>query len=365
MKCYDSTQVVLSQYLHSTEQVLNDLLSTKFSGEARIISAPDLGFPHDVIRIAGGFLTGVYVNWSTNSPFVPVDTCVNVCSVSYLEVLDDITYLFNDRHICSLETYLSKGIYLNNFNRGNHFISYVKSKLSGKHYLVLHSSANEFKENFNGLYPVRNNWFYSHLKKFSNENSYIRYLDGNDAELFYKIAEGLYNFNEIRHEFIFNVFLHDMKYTGEVSHYHHYGMPSSKSVIMGEHLIYKNEVLPILSLPGEDIYMVKFQNVKDDTLKIDDSHYISPHGWGKRHTGVPKLYLNISENKFILDEQVYEIEFGQSLRSHPNLELRDFETSNVSRKDSFFEYLNKMYTFEIVDELSQIASWNKMGIKKW
>lgn len=54
---YDETQKVLEQYLMSTEMLMNELLSEQFSGCAQIKFASDLGFPHDVIRIAGGFAT--------------------------------------------------------------------------------------------------------------------------------------------------------------------------------------------------------------------------------------------------------------------------------------------------------------------
>lgn len=63
---YDETQKVLEQYLMSTEMLMNELLSEQFSGCAQIKFASDLGFPHDVIRIAGGFATGAHVSWISN-----------------------------------------------------------------------------------------------------------------------------------------------------------------------------------------------------------------------------------------------------------------------------------------------------------
>ena len=362
---YDATQTVLEQYLQNTEVLLNELLSSKFAGTAKIRVASDLGFPHDVIRIAGGFATGAYVSWHAERPFVPVDTCVNVCSASYFELEDDIQHLFTDEHLNTVKSHLSNGIYISNFHRGNHFISFLESCITGKRYLLLHSSANEYKENFNGLYPVENNWFFDRIKTFSNGKTYVRYLDDNNAELFYTMAQGLYKFNEIRHEFIADVILNGATKVNEVSHYHHYGMPTHESIVMGSHILHNGDMAPILTLPGENIYMIKFDSAKDKTLQINDEQFLTPHGWGKRHLGTPKMSLDFQKNKFSLDDDVYDIQFGTSLRAHQNLELRDFQDTYHSRKHNFFKHLEKMYNFEIVDDMKQIASWNKAGVKVW
>lgn len=362
---YDATQKVLAQYLSNTELLLNKLLEKDFAGSAQIKFVSDLGFPHDVIRIAGGFATGAFVCWSANRPFVPVDTCVNVCSTSFFEVEDDIMYCFNKDHIDTVKNSLMNGIYIPNFHRGNHFISYLKSRITGKSYLLLHSSANEYKENFNGLYPIENNWFFDKIKTFSDGKGYIRYIDNKDAEQFCSLAQGLNKFNELRHEFIAHVISKGLTNINNVSHYHHYGMPNSKSIAMGCHIISSGDISPVLTLPGEDIYMVRFNSLKDDSLRIDEKSFLTPHGWGKRHKGTPQISLDLSNNKFILDSESYDIKFGTSLRANSNLELRDFQTNKVDRKDSFFEHLNKMYDLEIVDNMEQIVSWNKDGVKIW
>ena len=365
MICYDSSQNILIDYLSGTEQLMGKLLSKKFSGSARIKTVSDLGFPHDVIRIAGGFATGVFVDWDTNMPFVPVDTCVNVCSVSFFEIKDDIKHLFCEEYVNSVKRKLDNSIYISNFHRGNHFISYLNSVTDGKKYLLLHSSANEYKDNFNGLYPVEGNWYFDRIKFFSDGQSYIRYIDGREAELFYSIAKGLYEFNETRHEFIAHVILGDYQEDVSPLHFHHYGMPTNNSIAMGCHLTTQNEILPILTLPGERVYMIKYSRVKDESLMLSDKQFLTPHGWGKRHIDIPKMVLNLKENIFSLDEQNYEIRFGTSLRSHPNLELRDFGATPLVRKENFFNYLSKLYEYKIVGEFEQIASYNKAGIKIW
>ena len=364
MKSCDNTQIQLIKYLKKTETTLNRLLSP-YHGKAVIRSTIDLGFPHDVIRIAGGFATGAYVEWESNCPIIPVDTCVNVCSCSIFEIEDDILSIFNNNLFDSLINKLNNGIYLSNYHRGNHFISYLKSKMSGKYFLLLHSSASEFKNNYNGLYLVKNNCYFDKIKVYRYEDSYIRYIDGNKAELFYKIAQNLIHFNEVRQEFIADSLLNGITNIANVSHFHHYYMPNNHSVIMGSHIVKSSQITPILTVPGADIYMVKFISPKSDDLFIDKKHFLTPHGWGKRHKNFPKICLDIDSNQFLLDDIKYNIEFGESLRAHPNLELRDFETENASRRDNFFSCLSQFYNYDIVDELVQIASYNKAGVVIW
>lgn len=365
MICYDETQKVLVQYLSHTEVLVNRLLSEHFSGAAKVRVTTDLGFPHDVIRIAGGFATGAYISWESQRPFIPVDTCVNVCSTSFFEIGEDIFNIFSDDYLDSVRSKLPNGIYISNFHRGNHFISYLQSRKTGKLYLLLHSSANEFKDNFNGLYPVKGNWYFDKIKTYSDGRTYIKYLENNDAEMFCALAEGLYKFNEIRHEFIAQVILGGLKNVAAVQHYHHYGMPSANSIVMGSHILKNGEIAPILTLPGRDIYMVMFNSVKDKSLLVNETHFLTPHGWGKRHIGIPQISVNISSNEFTLDNQTYNIQFGTSLRAHPNLELRDFGDTQDTAKANFFNYLELLYDLKIVDELQQIASWNKLGVRKW
>lgn len=361
---YDNTQRELRHYLDGTVKTFNKLLST-VNGEATIKTCLDLGFPHDVIRIAGGFATGAYVKWISDEPIIPVDTCVNVCSCSFFEIENDITDIFFDATFIEMTQKLQQGIYVNNFHRGNHFIAYMQSIKTGKLYLLLHSSASEFKSNFNGLYPVKGNWFYDRIQIFQEENSYIRYIKGKDAEIFYKLSENLVRFNENRHEFIAQLLLREKTAINAVSHYHHYYMPSENSVIMGSHIVSEGQVAPILSIPGENIYIVNFEYSKDKELYLDKTHFLTPHGWGKRHKDIPNISLDVNSRKFSLDNIIYDIEFGESLRAHPALELRDFISDSKNRKENFLEHLEKIYKYRLIDEMKQIASYNKEGVIIW
>lgn len=72
-----------------------------------------------------------------------------------------------------------------------HSISYVESVVDGSRYIIIHSSAAEFEILYNGLYPVENNYFFEKIKIFYYDNQYVRYLDGQAAELFQKMAANL------------------------------------------------------------------------------------------------------------------------------------------------------------------------------
>lgn len=56
------------------------------NGWAKIIPCSDLGFSNNIMRIAGGFLTGAYYNWSCAVPIVPVDAAINTCTSSVFEL---------------------------------------------------------------------------------------------------------------------------------------------------------------------------------------------------------------------------------------------------------------------------------------
>jgi len=346
MICYDSTQETLCMFLKETEHVFSDLLSShEFNGCARVMPSIDLGFPHDVIRIAGGFATGAFVQWEAKTPIVPIDTCVNVCSASFYEISDSIQYFFNNEEFAKFNELLKQGIYVSNFHRGNHFISFLKSIRDGKYFLLLHSSASEFKSNYNGLYPSLQSRFREKIKTHYCNGRYIRYIAGDKAELFYKLASNLYEFNSNRHDFIADIIIGDRAKILNSSVFHHYGMPTQSSVVMGSHINKVGDVAPILTLPGKNIFMVKYNRCTKDELFISEtSTFLTPHGWGKNHINTPKISFDIKTNKFFLDDESYDIEFGSSLRSHPNLQLREF-SFNKDDENYFFKYLSKNYEY--------------------
>lgn len=161
MNYIDKTQEILADMAKSSECILTKLIQSKDrNGSAKIITNLDLGFPHDVIRIAGGFMTGIHVKWRSNIPIIPVDICMNVCTVSVYKVHTISEELLTQKSINDLINNLNKSSYIANFHRGNHFISYVESIKTMERYIIIHSSAAEFETMYNGLYPVENNYFH-------------------------------------------------------------------------------------------------------------------------------------------------------------------------------------------------------------
>ena len=83
----DTTQTVLLPYLAKTEELLDELVRLHDPyGWAKVIPCNDLGFPNNIMRIAGGFLTGAYYNWSCTVPIVPVDATINTCTSSVFKL---------------------------------------------------------------------------------------------------------------------------------------------------------------------------------------------------------------------------------------------------------------------------------------
>ena len=164
--------------------------------------------PNNILRLAGGFATGMLVVWKCGTPIVPVDTTVNVCSSSYYE-FDPISLhgisikeFFNENKINEIINKGSKSEGLAfSFNTGNHFLLLCKGKKNGMFYLVLHSSAKQFKDTFLGLYPKPHNWYSGYVKTYEDKSSnrYIRYLKDNEAKQFIAIARMLNRENEDIH----------------------------------------------------------------------------------------------------------------------------------------------------------------------
>lgn len=361
MKAIDSTQVVLINFLKKTETLFKQLLQEKGWGKhVQIIPALDLGFPHDVIRIAGGFATGAYVEWDSTYPVIPIDTCVNDCSVSFFEITDAGIFSLCKPNIERWESKMQNSNYKLNFHRGNHFMAIIQSVKNKKLYLLLHSSANEFKDNYNGLYPVEGNYFYSRAKVFEKDNHYLRYLAGTDAETFWCVSKQLPSFNEARHEFLASALLDGFSPILNKSTYHHYYMPNANSVIMGGHITNAGEEYPFLTSTGNNIYMIRYNNVKDTCLKLSGCQsFITPHGLGKESNCKPDIKINLNSQMFSLNGISYPIHFGFSLRDHPSLSIRNFDW------DKYQCYLNEQYDIEVTDEFVQLISWNKKGIIQW
>ena len=203
----DDSQNVLLPYIRETERLFTEAIKKHDRSErsyCHIYPSLDLGFPNNVRRLAGGFATGMLVTWQCGIDIVPVDATVNVCTSSVFK-LDrfDETYLNdNDAFYRKIDDYArTAGAWLGysfSFTSGNHFLLIAKDESDGSYYLVLHSSANELKHSYMGLYPVEGNWYSNKIKNIKSENSnrYFRYLKDEDARYFIQMTKNFQTYNE-------------------------------------------------------------------------------------------------------------------------------------------------------------------------
>lgn len=330
-----------------------------------IIPLYDFGFPHDVIRIAGGFPTGIFLKWECKIPFLPIDTTVNVCSTTIFELDSDILENISEEFIYKFKDKIDKSEYKYNFDRGNHFISFCESTTTHKNYLILHSSAAEFKKGFSGLYPVEDNWFCNDIKVFHENDRYIRYIVGSKAELFWQMANQLINFNQVRHRFFGEVIVDGLCKILNEKIFHHYYMPTNQSVAIGCHLVKQNEIFPFLTYPGHPIFFIKILKSTENKILLNEkSFHLLPHGWGKESKIKPIIKVDYFKKEFILNELKFPINSYESLRNHPDLQLRKFSI-NPYEKNFFFNLIKDKIKLKIIDTLNQKISISKLGLKRW
>lgn len=333
----DSTQTILLKYVSDTERML-DALVKKYDKDAfaKIFPSLDIGVPNNILRLAGGFATGMLVVWKCGTPIVPVDTTVNVCSSSYYRLDSavlknkNIKDFFNVEKINAIINEGSKreGIAFS-FNTGNHFLLLCKSKKSGSYYLVLHSSAKQFKDTYLGLYPKPGNWYSSYIKTYADEKTgkYINYLKDEEAERFIKIARMLNQENEDIHNWFASKFIGSELTSVIHKTYHHYGMPTDYSIAIGTFVIDENDTVPIFSREGYPICLFKPNDKMCSIILEGKRKYIVPHGWGQRIR---------NESLGLTDEQMSKSSLsnfnGKLLLKGPNKEiLKEFDVDYKNR----------------------------------
>ncbi len=326
----DETQIEILKHLEKTEYLLGKL-ATKLSGSeqhAEIYAMPDLGFPSNVQRIHGGFFTGAYYTWTTTVPFIPVDTTVNSCGISLFRLSQPIASKEEfDTLVEKAINIVPQTTYVWNFAKGNHFITYGEvrgsSVVPDGYYLLQHSSASEFKKQYNGLYPTQGNWFYDSIEIFRDEDSsrYIRYISGLKAELFAKRAMILEEYNRVRHQFFAETLVGGSRIDKEILNVQHYGMPTESSVAIGCQWNAQDFYL-LLTDPGKPLFFIQpqftgknfIQNGKDKLL-------LTPHGLGMKASAPPKVEylsnaLKVNGIEYLLDD---------ALKGRHEMVLRSFD----------------------------------------
>lgn len=361
---HDSTQSYLLEVLGETEELLGEALRTLDSNsKCQIIPAADLGFPHDVIRIAGGFATGCFVEWQCSEPFIPVDTTVNIDTSSVYKLETNIIDSITPETFQNLVDKLEQSSYINNFQKGNHFISFGIAVETDEPYLIIHSNEKEFKYQFNGLMPVDGNWFMDDVITHRKGSRYIRYLTGKKAQLFGEIAKSLEEYNIMRHRFIAN-FVSDFCGIDYASDSHHYFMPTRSSVALGCFVAEPGDILPIFSAPGRDIHLYQVEGGGENSIQLINgghSKLIVPHGWGKRAKSKPRIEWQ--DKNLIVNDLVYPIKPLESLGKHPDLMLREYST-NLDDPNNYFSQISQYCPGKIILTIEQKVSFCRQGFLK-
>lgn len=387
----DTTQQIILPYVKKTEDLLNKLVK-KYDKQAlaRIYPSLDIGIPNNILRLAGGFATGMLIIWKCGTPIVPIDTTVNVCSSSYYQFdasalkgtfikdffnLDKINLIIN-------EGSKEEGLAFS-FDTGNHFLMLCKNRETGMYYLVLHSSAKQFKDTYFGLYPKPNNWYSEFVKVYKDEasNRYIRYLKDAEAEQFINIARMLNRENEDIHNWFANRFCakEGIHFT-EHKTYHHYGMPTDYSIAIGTYVIDDKDIVPIFSKEGYPIQLFS-PNKNMWSIELEGKmKYVVPHGWGQ---AINWKYFKQDTNDKELGECMLDIEDGNLLLKDGRKEIlkkftpeydkrfseqmvgvRELWEENNSAKKGILNY-KKYISGQVLETLYPVALFSKTnnGVK--
>lgn len=320
----DDTQRYLVDYIKKTEDLLRGVVekysTASVNGEkisdAHIFPSLDLGFPNNSVRLAGGFATGMLVTWKCGTPIVPVDATVNVCSSSVFELPETYNMNQTDEEFLNKIQHLihnaTKAGYAFNFASGNHFLM-IATDENEKKYLVLHSSAKEFKDSYIGLYPTEGNWYSDKIRTYPTPyvhgERYIRYLKGDDATFFISMAKKLEKMNVQIHRYFADAMDAQQCHLLERSTYHHYYMPTDSSIAIGTFVEDPGTTVPIFSAPNKAICLFKVDKDENWTIQLGGKpKCLIPHGWGQAITGMINTAVDYTEKNFTIkvNNQTYE-----------------------------------------------------------
>jgi hypothetical protein len=355
----DHAQALLIPYLTETRRSLLIALRRLDSGaDCQVIPAADLGIPYDVLRLAGGFATGCFVEWQCRTPVIPIDTTMNIDTSSIFWLNGDPSDVFSEERIEGLRRRIDDdSSYEWNFNRGNHFILTCRRDTDGRYALLLHSNEKEFKDQFNGLCPTPNNWYERSVQVFSDGGRKIRLLIGRQAELFAQLAHMLQEFNILRHRFVATMLLGDRITITDEYHKHHYFMPSPTSAALGCYLCEPGEEVPVFSSLGRPIAMFRAAagGLNKVRLLTGKTWLVVPHGWGMSASRT--LHLTQSDEDLDLNGQSFPLKPGISLLDHEDVTPRLFEGGTRE----FLKAIRAHTPGDLVAELIQLASYSRHG----
>lgn len=354
----DHAQAFLLPYLAHTETLLRRALrELDPAADCQILPAADLGIPADVLRLAGGFATGCFVEWDCRVPVIPVDTTMNIDTSSIFWLDGDPAETFCAGAIEHLRQRVDEeSSYQWNFNRGNHFILSCRHSSDGRHALLLHSNEKEFKDQFNGLCPTQGNWYEDSVRMFQGDRR-IRLLVGRKAELFSELAHMLEEFNILRHRFVATQLLGGSVAITDEFHKQHYFMPTATSAAIGCFLCEEQEEVPVFSSVGRAIAMFRPYAGGSNGVRLFSGEHrlIVPHGWGMS-TSKPVVATQTDSHLYV-NGRSYGLEPSVSLLEHPDVTPRLFDDGT----EGFFREIRAHTPGELISELIQIASYSRHG----
>ena len=345
----DPTQLAILPHLLNTETLVAKAIRKETGNDSSvsITAMPDLGLANNAIRMKGGFFTGMYMEWDSSIPFVPVDATINSCGVSVFVLNEMISSQSFAERMEAAKKKLAVGGYNWNFGRGNHFISICRMG-DGRYCAVMHASADEYKRDLAGfaLYPDPRVWYFDLIKTIWNREHcrYLRYLTGSPAERFINIALGLEAVNRRRMldfaEEIFGSVL-----DCELIHVPHYGMPTASSVAIG--CSWKTNKSILLSLPSRDFYMIE---------NSDDPKWLTPHGFG---ASIPNSDISYDQSGFHINGN--QIITDGDLRSLVGKDIRLSGAGQGMLEKHVRQILNSCNAV-ISERFHPLMSFNKDGI---
>lgn len=323
---------------------------------------PDLGLPHNVRRIHGGFFTGALYRWESDAPIVPVDATVNLCGVSIFKTSVDFkdNDAFQDRIARAHRAWEECTPFSWNFDNGNHFIIYAETTgspdLPAGRYLVLHSSPSEFKKQYNGLYPTNGNWYANDIKVHQSNGRYLRYLTGRPAARFIDTAAMLETYQRERQRLCAGLVAGESELEEEFLSVPHYGMPDESSIAIGCQWLRSDRPLYLLlTRPHEPLFLIRALPGGPNVVPTRHGpRLITPHGLGVESTEKPSIRylpdkLEVSDRTFSLDE---------SLAAEQVVSIRDFS------RDRTLGRVLEACPGEVVGELRQIYSYYRNGVSR-
>lgn len=354
----DPTQKQLEDRIKNTEQLISKVLSILNNSEkvAKIYTMPDLGFSAIVERMLGGFFNGMCITWDTDIPFIPVDAQIKACGAAVFELSecispDEFSFRIDKayKNICK---------YIWDYNFSNHFVLLTYDINTNKQYLVLHSSAKEFQIDITkALIPTPGIWFENDIQTYNDfgNNYFLRYIYGNIAERFYKIAK-------LQNDFIINknrkfaelVLENNLKQ--EITNLSHYGMPCDNMICIGCH--WEDAVFPLLTSPGRDIFVLRPNKESIRLHNAEKKYVLSPHGLG--------LEFKEQDTSIFFNKDNIEFKGEKYYIGH----IMDIDNEVLIRgeKQDLMTYIQKILyktPADVILQLKQICCYSKRGIQKF